>query len=172
LLPGQPPFAGGDGGGGLRRVQEGEPLPPRQFWPEVPPDLEALCLWALAKRPDDRPATAGELGREVQGWEEHERRKAEEALRASEALYHSLVENLPCCVFRNDLAGRFTFPNQRFCDLSGLSPADPPGKTAFDISPPDGVLAEKYRRDDRQVMETGEVFEDVEEILNRGAPRF
>src|SRR5262249_47283423 len=39
------------------------------------------------------------------------RKRAEEALRDSEALYHSLVESLPVCIIRKDLAGRFTFAN-------------------------------------------------------------
>ena len=62
----------------------------------MPPTLEALCLRALAKRPVDRPPTAGDLAQAVQGWEEHERRKAEMALQESEALYQSLVASLPC----------------------------------------------------------------------------
>ena len=44
---------------------------------------------------------------------ESERR--EEALKNSEALYHSLVDTLPLCIFRKDLEGRFTFGNQAFC---------------------------------------------------------
>jgi GAF domain-containing protein len=47
----------------------------------VPPGLEAACLKALAKSPDDRYATAAELGREVQSWQDRERRKAEDELR-------------------------------------------------------------------------------------------
>src|SRR5262249_21259207 len=146
--------------------------PPREFWPEVPPALEAVCLRALAKQPQDRPGAAADLALEVQGWQESERRKAEEALRESEALYHSLVESLPCSVIRKDLEGRFTFVNQRFCELSGRSLDQLLGKTDFDINPPDGVLAKKYRRDDQQVMETGRVFEDIEEVIFRGATRY
>jgi serine/threonine-protein kinase len=172
ILTGQPPFSGPDPAAVLCKVQEEEPIPPRQLWPEVPPALEALCLRALAKRPEDRLAAAGDLAQEVQGWQEFERRKAEEALRESEALYHSLVESLPCCVFRKDLEGRFTFANERFCQLSGRTLDQLLGLTDFDICPPDGVLAEKYRRDDRQVLETGGVFEDIEEMLERGERRY
>ncbi len=42
--------------------------------------------------------------------------KVVQALQDSEALYHSLVETLPVCMFRKDLNGRFTFGNQAFCD--------------------------------------------------------
>jgi PAS domain S-box-containing protein len=162
ILTGRPPFTGSGTAEVLRKVREEEPVPPRQLFPDVPPALEAVCLRALAKRPADRPAAAAELAREVQGWQEFERRQAEEALRKSEALYHSLVECLPCNVFRKDLEGRFTFANQRFCDLVGLPLDRLLGKTNFDISRPD--FAEKYRRDDRTVIETGAVLEDIEEL--------
>jgi PAS domain S-box-containing protein len=122
-----------------------------------------VCLRALAKQPTDRPAAAAELAQEVQGWQEFERRKAEEALRESEALYHSLVESLPCIVIRKDLEGRFTFANHRFCEFVGRPLHQLLGKTDSDIFPPD--LVDKYRRDDRHVMETGEVFEDIEEFV-------
>jgi PAS domain S-box-containing protein len=165
ILTGQAPFTGSETAEVLRKVREEEPRPPRQLWPEVPPALEAICLRALAKRPEERPAAAGDLAREVQGWQEYERRKAEEALRESEALYHSLVESLPCSVFRKDLEGRFTFANQRFCELVGRPLDRLLGKNDFDINPRD--LAEKYRRDDQKVLATGCVFEDIEEHTSR-----
>jgi PAS domain S-box-containing protein len=151
-------------------VREDQPAPARQRWPEVPPALEALCLRALAKRPEDRPAAAAELAQEVRGWQEYERRKAEEAMRESEALYHSLVETLPCLVARKDLEGRFNFANQRFCEVLGRPLDRVLGKTDFDINPPD--LADKYRRDDRQVIETGRVFEDIEEHVGVMGKRY
>ncbi len=43
-----------------------------------------------------------------------DRKRAEEAVRDSEALYHSLVEGLPVCLLRKDLRGRFTFANRAF----------------------------------------------------------
>jgi PAS domain S-box-containing protein len=149
ILTGRPPFSGPDTAAVLRKVQEEEPAPPREFWPEVPPALEALCLRALARQPADRPAAAAELALEVQGWQEFERRKAEEALRESEVLYHSLVETLPCAVARKDLEGRFTFANHRFCELVGRPLEQLLGKTGFDIYPTD--MAEKFRRDDQRV---------------------
>src|SRR5262249_21976504 len=152
----------------LRKVREEEPAPPRERWPEVPPALEALCLRALAKRSEDRPGAAVELAQEVQGWQEFERRQAEEALRGSEALYHSLVESLPCCVVRKDLDGRFNFANQRFCQHSGRTLDQLLGRTDFDFFPSE--LAEKYRQDDRKVAETGDVLEDIEEHAIVGGP--
>lgn len=90
-----------------------------------------------------------------------QRRRAEEKLRHSEALYHSLVETLPQNIFRKDLQGRFTFANQHFCSILGRPLEDIVGKTDFDFFPPE--LAEKYQRDDRRVLATGKPYDTVEE---------
>jgi sigma-B regulation protein RsbU (phosphoserine phosphatase) len=88
-------------------------------------------------------------------------REAEQALRDSEALYHSLVESLPVCLVRKDREGRFAFANQPFCAELKRPLAEVLGKTDEDFYPSE--LACKYRADDRRVLETGEVFEDIEE---------
>ncbi len=89
------------------------------------------------------------------------RKRAEEALRESELLYESLVEVSPLCICRKDLAGRFTFANRRFLEESHITLADLVGKTDFDLHPPE--LAEKYRRDEKSVMDSGQVWELIEE---------
>jgi PAS domain S-box-containing protein len=169
ILTGAPPFAGRNTEEVLRKVREEEPAPPRQAWPEVPPALEAVCLRALAKQPADRPGAAADLAREVQGWQEFERRKAEEALRASEALYHSLVETLPLGVWRKDLEGRFTFANQRFCESTGRPLEQVLGKSDFDFYPAE--LAAKYRRDDEFVHATGTSWETTEDHVTTTGER-
>jgi serine/threonine-protein kinase len=68
ILTAGPPFAGGSTEEVLRKAREEEPAPPRLRWPQVPPELEALCLQALAKRPDDRCASAGAMSQDVQRW--------------------------------------------------------------------------------------------------------
>jgi PAS domain S-box-containing protein len=88
-------------------------------------------------------------------------REAEKALRDSEALYHSLVETLPVCLFRKDLQGHFTFANQPFCNELKRSLREIVGKTDRDFYPL--PLAEKYMRDDHGVIESGELFEDIEQ---------
>lgn len=90
-----------------------------------------------------------------------QRREAEEKLRHSEALYHSLVETLPQNIFRKNLEGRFTFANQQFCRALNLKLEDVIGKTDFDFFP--AQLAAKYQQDDRRVLETGQTYETVEE---------
>ena len=161
ILTGTPPFAGDSTEDVLRKVREEAPASPRQLWADVPAVLEVVCLRALAKHPADRPAAAADLALAVQGWQEFERRKAEEALRESEALYQSLVECLPCCVVCKDLDGRFTFANQKFFAQFGTTLEAFIGKTDFDVFPRE--LAEKYRRDDRAVLDSGQVLDIVEE---------
>jgi sigma-B regulation protein RsbU (phosphoserine phosphatase) len=89
------------------------------------------------------------------------RQQAQEGVRESEALYHSLVETMPQNVFRKDLAGRFTFANQQYCRHYGAPLEEILGKTDFDFFPKE--LAEKYQADDHRVMVTGKTFEIVEE---------
>jgi eukaryotic-like serine/threonine-protein kinase len=80
ILTGRPPFTGADTAEVLRQVREERPVPPRQLCPEAPPALEALCLRALAKRPEDRCAGAGELAQQVRHWlaELAERKQADQ----------------------------------------------------------------------------------------------
>jgi two-component system sensor histidine kinase/response regulator len=89
------------------------------------------------------------------------RKRAEGALRESESFYHLLVKILPQSLCRKDLDGHFTFGNSQFLAPLKLSLTELVGKTDFDIHPPE--LAEKYRCDDRQVIETGQTLETVEE---------
>jgi sigma-B regulation protein RsbU (phosphoserine phosphatase) len=90
-----------------------------------------------------------------------QRREAEEKLRNSETLYHSLVETLPQNIFRKDRQERFTFANTQFCKVLGKPLEEIVGKTDFDFFPPE--LAAKYQSDDRRVMETGQPYSIVEE---------
>ena len=86
--------------------------------------------------------------------------RAEQALRDSQALYSSLVENLPMCVMRKDLDGRLTFANQAFCRLLGQPAEDVLGRTDHELYPQE--LADKYRNDDLKVIQTREPFDGVE----------
>ncbi len=88
------------------------------------------------------------------------RKSAEEQLVKSEAFYHSLVESLPQHILRKDVNERFTFANQKFCQLLGQPLEKIIGKSDFDFFHPE--LASKYQADDRQVIKTGKLFETVE----------
>ena len=98
-----------------------------------------------------------------------QRRQAEEKLRNSEALYHSLVETLPQNIFRKDLQCRFTFANQQMCHTLNRPLEEIVGKTDFDFFP--SALAQKYQTDDRLVLSTGKPFETVEEHQPPGSTK-
>jgi PAS domain S-box-containing protein len=94
-----------------------------------------------------------------------------QALRESEALYHSLVETLPQNIYRKDREGRFSFANHRFGATLGRPLEQILGRTDYDLAPPH--LAEKYRRDDRGVLEAGRLWEEIQEIQGEdGALRY
>ncbi|MFO0927407.1 MAG: serine/threonine-protein kinase [Gemmataceae bacterium] len=52
----------------LRQLAEADPVPPRQRVAAVPAPLEAICLRALARRPADRYASAGDLAADLRRW--------------------------------------------------------------------------------------------------------
>ena len=68
LLVGRRPLAGDDVGEILRRVQRGEFPRPRQLEPSIDPALQAICLKAMATKPEDRYATARALADQVERW--------------------------------------------------------------------------------------------------------
>ena len=61
LLALQPAFSGEDGPALLRQIEQQEPRPLRQLQPKVPADLETVVLKAMAKRREERYATAQEF---------------------------------------------------------------------------------------------------------------
>jgi serine/threonine protein kinase len=63
LLTGRPPFLGETVAQTRDQVLNHEPVPPTTLRPEVPSDLEAICLKCLRKQPRDRYAGADSLAR-------------------------------------------------------------------------------------------------------------
>jgi serine/threonine protein kinase len=61
LLIGQPPFQGDSWNETIQQVLFDEPRSPTRLRPDVPGDLETICLKCLEKQPDKRYASAGEL---------------------------------------------------------------------------------------------------------------
>ncbi len=61
LLTGEQPFRGKDTLELIGKVLTATPKPPRRIVRSIPAPLEAICLKAMARNPDDRYDTAGEL---------------------------------------------------------------------------------------------------------------
>ena len=68
LLTGRPPFDGVDRGEVLRAVEAGDFPPPRLVDPGIDRAMEAVCLKAMAIRPDDRYASARGLADDIERW--------------------------------------------------------------------------------------------------------
>ncbi len=68
LLLGRPPFMADTYAEIIQRARQGEFPPPRHVKPDIPKPLEAICLKALARRPDDRYASALDLATDVERW--------------------------------------------------------------------------------------------------------
>jgi serine/threonine-protein kinase len=67
ILTGGPPFAG-DAADVIRRVGRGDFRPPRALDPQVDRALEAVCLKAMAIRPENRYGSPKELAEDVERW--------------------------------------------------------------------------------------------------------
>ncbi len=65
MLVGRPPLKGADKWETVKLVRTQEPVAPRSLVPQVPRDLELLCLKCLEKEPRHRFATAGALADEL-----------------------------------------------------------------------------------------------------------
>ncbi|HEY7155905.1 MAG TPA: protein kinase [Gemmataceae bacterium] len=61
MLCGRLPFRAAESYELLRQVREDDPQPPRQLIADIPPQLERICLKAMAKRQEDRYTTAGDM---------------------------------------------------------------------------------------------------------------
>jgi serine/threonine-protein kinase len=68
LLTGQPPFGGDDVGAVLRGVQSGDLRRPRHLDPTIDRALEAVCLKAMALKPEDRYPSPKALSDDVERW--------------------------------------------------------------------------------------------------------
>ncbi len=102
-----------------------------------------------------------------------ERKRMENTLLESQALYHSLVEQLPAGVFRKDAEGRYVFVNSWFCRLKGVKAELFLGKKPQEVASselaaeggnPANIkqLADQGTNHHQQIMETGRQIE-VEE---------
>jgi len=66
LLTGSPPFHGESFGEQLRRIREHDPTLPRRRNPEIPGDLQDVCLKALEKKAENRYSSAREMADDLE----------------------------------------------------------------------------------------------------------
>ncbi len=77
-LTGKPPFLGESAIETLKLVASAEVVPPKRLRPDVPRDLETICLVCLEKAPEKRYRTAAELARDLRRFLAREPIRAED----------------------------------------------------------------------------------------------
>ncbi len=83
-----------------------------------------------------------------------EQKESEQALRASEAKYRVLLENIPLVIWHKNTDNVYVSCNAAFARARGLTPAQVEGKTDFDIYPSE--LATEFRANDQRMLARGE----------------
>jgi PAS domain S-box-containing protein len=83
-----------------------------------------------------------------------ERRMAEEALRESQRCQRAILSNIPDMAWLKDRESSYIAVNEQFGRECGVSPEELVGKNDLDVWPRE--LAERYRADDREVIELGQ----------------
>ena len=91
-----------------------------------------------------------------------ERKWTEEALQKSQHQQKAILDNIPDMAWLKDTKSCYIAVNDAFGRVCGVSQEDIVGMTDYDIWPP--ALADKYREDDKKVMECGK-RKQVEEPL-------
>ncbi|MCS7260744.1 MAG: PAS domain S-box protein, partial [Anaerolineae bacterium] len=94
-----------------------------------------------------------------------ERKQVLEALATERNLLRALIDHMPDAVFIKDVEGTYVLSNLAFARLHGFDSSEEiTGKSTFALTPPE--LAERYRADDLQVMQSGQpLFEREEPIV-------
>lgn len=91
-----------------------------------------------------------------------ERRQTEQALRDSQALFTSFMNNSPAIAFMKDELGRYTYVNQPFEKKFNVRQASILGKTDLDIWP--AGTATQIREHDTSVLQSDRTIESFEVI--------
>jgi two-component system, cell cycle sensor histidine kinase and response regulator CckA len=148
-----------------RVMRAGEPLPPK----------EEMALnhglgehrWHLTSRLPFKDETGRVTGIVGISHDITERKRAEEVLRESQALYHSFVDQLPAAVFRKDRQGRYVMVNPRFCQLKGLKAEEFLGKTPMEVA----ALQAAKQGTEGQATKYAAIGDEVhEQIMHTGKP--
>jgi len=95
-----------------------------------------------------------------------ERRRIEEALRASERRTQAILDNSSALVQVKDLQGRYLLVNRHWEALTGISRDKALGRTAFDIFPRD--FAQHFLENDRLVAESTGPMQFEEAVPRNG----
>ena len=93
----------------------------------------------------------------------NERRRAEEALRESEARFAAFMRHLPGIAFMRDVKGRYLYANEAWERIQHRGRQDWQGKTIAEVWPP--MKGANISDSEQQVITQGEPVQTIEEIL-------
>jgi PAS domain S-box-containing protein len=93
-------------------------------------------------------------------------KQMQDALRQSENKYKTLLENLPQRVFLKDKNSVYISCNESYARDLRIKADQIVGKTDYDFYPKE--LAEKYKADDRRVVESGQTIDIEEKYILEG----
>jgi len=78
----------------------------------------------------------------------------------SEDYLSTIANNTTSVIYMKDLDGRYLFINKRWENIFNVTSQEVLGKTDFDLFPKE--IAEKFIKNDQQIMQSGETFEGEE----------
>jgi PAS domain S-box-containing protein len=93
-------------------------------------------------------------------------KEAVEVARVSENKYRTLIENLPQKIFLKDRNSVYLSCNENYARNLKISPDEIIGRTDYEFFLKE--LAEKYRADDKRIMDSGEMEEIEERYVRNG----
>ena len=97
-----------------------------------------------------------------------ERKRAEQALRESQQLLQTIIDNALAVIYVKDLQGRYLLVNSRFTELFHLSKADALGKTDYDVFSKEE--ADAFRSIDERVIALGHALTEEETAAHDDGP--
>ena len=94
-------------------------------------------------------------------------RESERQARTNLQLLQNIMDNLPGCVFIKDADNDFSYVmcNRKFGEMTGFSVEQVPGRLDREIFPLDEAAVQKFRENDRAVIESGEKLNIREQFL-------
>jgi diguanylate cyclase (GGDEF)-like protein/PAS domain S-box-containing protein len=95
-----------------------------------------------------------------------ERKEAVKLLERSENKYRTLLKNIPQKIFYKDIKSVYILCNESYAKDLNIEPSEIIGKTDYDFYPKE--LAEKYRTDDKKIMDSGKISEIEEKYVVDG----
>jgi hypothetical protein len=175
MLVGRRPFGGTEVSELFEEIEHRDPRPPRQIDPELPEELERICLKCLQKKPEDRYSSALDVARDLRRWLMPKPALSRRVIVAGSLLL-ALATLLALTAAGFGFLGWFTMDDRQ---TQGRSPDsyEHGASAASEIAPPGGVSSkpqvvsmELYVRrdhDDQRIEPHALVIEGEEQALQR-----